>query len=147
MIRHPTRCTLFPYATLFRSNTGGVTIFDGAVGGTTALTSLTTDAAGSTQINGGAVTTAADQTYNDTVTIKTNTILNGVNVTFAKTLDADAAAAPASNLTVNASGVTTFGGAVGGIKALTSLTTDAAGSTQGNGGGGTTTPDPTDNDA
>ncbi len=36
-------------------NTGGVTAFDGAVGGTTALTSLTTDAAGSTDLNGGPV--------------------------------------------------------------------------------------------
>src|SRR5260370_40306652 len=61
MIRHPTRCTLFPYATLFRSNTAGVTIFDGAVGGTTALTSLTTDAAGSTDLNGGPGTTTRNQ--------------------------------------------------------------------------------------
>src|SRR5262245_64282674 len=80
------------------------------------------------------------------MTVKTNTTFTGVNVAFAKTLDADPAAAT-SNVAVNASGITTFGGAVGGIKALTSLTTDAAGSTQVNGGAVTTTANQTYNDA
>src|SRR5262249_51254223 len=118
----------------------------GVVGGIKALTSLTTDATGSTQVNGGAVTTTASQTYNDTVTVKTDTTFTGTNVTFTKTLNADAAAV-SSNVTVNASGITTFGGVVGGIKALKSLTTDAAGSTDLNGGNVTTTGAQTYNDA
>ena len=57
----------------------GSTTFKSPVGGIKALTSLTTDAAGSTQIDGGAVTTTADQMYHDTVTLKQDTTLTGVN--------------------------------------------------------------------
>ncbi|MFM8952518.1 MAG: beta strand repeat-containing protein, partial [Planctomycetaceae bacterium] len=49
-------------------------------------------------------------------------------VTFAKTLNGD------STLAVNTAGVTTFGGAVGNVTALKSLTTDAAGTTRISGG-------------
>ena len=49
----------------------------------------------------------------------------GVNVRFANTLNDDATAGDA-NLTMNASGVTRFGQAVGDAQALTSLTTDMA---------------------
>src|SRR6516225_2788293 len=117
--------------------------FDGAVG-TTALSSLTTDKAGTTDINGGSVTTTGDQTYNDAVTLIADTTLTGVNVTFGQTLDA--AAAGKQSLTVNASGTTTFDGAVG-TTALSSLTTDKAGTTDVNGGSVTTTGDQTYNDA
>ena len=47
--------------------------FGGAVGGCTALTSVTTDAPGSTALNGGIVTTTGAQTYNDAVTLGANT--------------------------------------------------------------------------
>src|SRR5260370_31498607 len=51
MIRRPPRSTLFPYTTLFRSvNSTGATVFSGIVGGTTPLSSLTTDAGGSTTV-------------------------------------------------------------------------------------------------
>ena len=53
--------------------TAGVTIFGGLVGSTVPLTSLTTDAAGWTQISGGGVTTSGAQTYNDPVVVVTAT--------------------------------------------------------------------------
>ena len=114
-------------------NTSGVTRFGGAVGGVQALSSLTTDAAGTTQLNGGVVRTTGDQTYHDAVTLGADATLTGVNVLFANTLN-DEATPGNANLTINASGLTTFGQAVGGVLALTSLTTDAAGTTQLDGG-------------
>ena len=57
-------------------NTGGTTVFDGAVGSGTALTSLTTDAPGTTDINGLSVTTTGAQTYNDAVVLTANATLN-----------------------------------------------------------------------
>src|SRR5205823_10492131 len=60
-------------------NTAGVTTFGGAVGGTTALASLTTDAAGSTDLNGGAVTTTGSQTYNDQVLLGADTTLTSTD--------------------------------------------------------------------
>jgi hypothetical protein len=107
--------------------TGGVTTFGGAVGGTTALTSLTTDAAGTTQVNGGAVTTTGLQDYKDPVTMGAATTGytstgNGA-ITFEQTLNG------ASATTVTTGGTTTFGGAVGGGTALTSLTTNGGGTT------------------
>ena len=99
----------------------GLTTFGGAVGATSALTSVTTDAGGSTIINGGSVRTTAAQTYTDAVTLGADSTLTGVRVQFFGTLDG------ARTLTVNDSGPTTFGGLVGGGTALTSITTDAPG--------------------
>ncbi|QDT52113.1 hypothetical protein Pan44_01220 [Caulifigura coniformis] len=48
-------------------NTSGMTAFNGAVGGTTALASITTDAGGTTLINGGLIRTSGDQFYGDDV--------------------------------------------------------------------------------
>src|SRR5438105_9609112 len=89
--------TLFPYTRRLRSgeevlivNASGVTTFSGAVGDAgKRLASLTTDAAGSTAINGGSVTTTGDQTYHDPVTLNAaanSTTLTGVNVTFDSTV-------------------------------------------------------------
>jgi len=103
-------------------NSAGATTFGGAVGGTTALTSLTTDAAGSTSL-GGNVSTSGAQVYNDVVTLAGNATLSGSGVSFASTVNG------ARALTINASGATTFGGVVGGTTALSSLTTDATGTT------------------
>jgi mucin-19 len=131
-------------------NASGATTFGGAVGskaGGPRLANLTTDAPGTTVIAGGAVLTTGDQTYSDPVTLASaSTILTGVNVTFASTVDSDATA---RSLTVNASGVTTFGGAVGnnvGGPRLASLTTDAAGTTIIAGGAVSTTGDQTYSD-
>jgi hypothetical protein len=109
-------------------NTGGTTTFTGAVG---PLSSLSTNAGGTTAINGGTVTTTGDQTYSDAVVLGANTTLTstgaGGNITLAGTVNG--AAANTQSLTVNASGTTTLGGIVGGTTALTSLTTDANGTT------------------
>ena len=132
----------------FTANTAGQTIFNGVVGGITPLTSVTTDLAGGTQVNGTAVTTTGFQTYNDPVTVGANTVFTSTgagNITFANTLNDDAVAG-AANVTVNTAGITTFGGAVGGIAPLTSLTTDAPGAVAINGGLVTTTGAQTYND-
>ncbi|HEY2394354.1 MAG TPA: hypothetical protein VGH81_00035 [Rudaea sp.] len=106
-------------------NTGGLTTFGGVVGGTAALTSLTTDAAGSTMLAGNVSTTGA-QIYNDALTLGANATLSssgGGAIDFGSTVDG------AHNLAVNTGGLTTFGGGVGGTTALTSLSTGGAGST------------------
>src|SRR5207247_3893801 len=100
-------------------NASGVTKFAAAVGGGGfGLTSLTTDAAGSTQINGGSVITTADQTYGDAVTLGANATFTGVNVTFNGILNDDGTAGNA-NRTVNASDVTKFAATVRVLAALT----------------------------
>ncbi|MBI1918657.1 MAG: autotransporter-associated beta strand repeat-containing protein, partial [Planctomycetes bacterium] len=117
-------------------NTGGTTTFSGAVGNGTALTSLTTDANGTTDLNGGTVSTSGNQTYNDAVVLTNDTTLNGANVTFNSTVDSDSNATPRS-LTVNSPNIT-FNGAVGGSSPLASLT-DNVGTTDLNGSSVTTT--------
>src|SRR5258706_5428304 len=115
-------------------NTAGTTTFGGAVGNSTALASVTTDAAGSKAINGGSVATAGTQTYNDDVTLGAGATLSssGVgaagNITLAKTVNG------AQSLAVNTAGTATFEGSVGNSTALISLTTDAPGQTDLNGG-------------
>jgi autotransporter-associated beta strand protein len=105
----------------------GITIFNGAVGSLVPLTSLTTDAAGATFINGGTVDTTADQTYNDAVSIGSNTVITsaGGNVTFNFTVDGSF-----FDLLIQSPGTTTFNGGVGqALIPLNSLTTDAPGTT------------------
>src|SRR5207302_3016697 len=104
-------------------NDSGTTTFGGSVSGTNALTSLTTNAGGTTAINGGAITTSAAQTYNDAVTLGANTTVTGVGNTFASTVNG------LFWLTVKDSGTTTFGGAVGGTNALTTVRTRSGGTT------------------
>jgi len=128
-------------ASTLEVNTSGTITIGGAVGGGTALASLTTDAGGTTAINGGAVTTTGAQTYNDAVTLGAATTIAGVGNTFGGTVNGPGA------LTVNDSGTTTFGGAVGGSVALASITTDAPGTTQFNGGALTVAAGVTLNDA
>ncbi|MHB8157349.1 MAG: beta strand repeat-containing protein, partial [Desulfocucumaceae bacterium] len=120
----------------------GNAVFNGTVGAGTALTSLTVS--GTTAINGGSVNTSGIQTYTGAVTLGNNTILTGSDVTFGSTLDSDAG--DHRSLLVNGSGITKFIGTVGGTDSLLSLETDAAGSTQINGGAVTTTTTQTYND-
>jgi hypothetical protein len=61
-------------------------VLGGAVGASTALTSLVTNAGGTTAINGGSVKTSGTQTYNDSVTLGNNTTLTASTVTLADTL-------------------------------------------------------------
>ncbi|WP_114857042.1 filamentous hemagglutinin N-terminal domain-containing protein [Azospirillum brasilense] len=119
-------------------NNKGMAQFNGTVGGTTALASLTTDAAGTSSVK--SVTTTGAQTYNDAVTLDGTyntgsgaftanaattlagaTTVNGGSVLFAGTVDG------AQALVINSKAATQFTGAVGGTTALASLTTDAAG--------------------
>ena len=99
-------------------DTSGTTTFSGAVGGTTALASLTTDAAGTTDIDTSAITTAGAQTYNNAVTLGADTTLTSSgsgNITFGSTVDG------AHGLSTQTSGTTIFDGAVGGTTALSNL--------------------------
>jgi hypothetical protein len=56
-------------------NTNANTIFGAPVGAGAALLSLVTDAGGTTQINGGSITTTGNMTYNDAVTTSGATTL------------------------------------------------------------------------
>ncbi len=107
-------------------NTTGTTTFQGAVGGGTALASLTTKT-GPVAFNGRTVTTTGLQTYGGAATLGVDTVLTstaaGGGITFASTVDSDAAATPRA-LTLNAVGDETFNGRVGSGAALASLTTD-----------------------
>ncbi len=122
-------------------NTAGNTLFNGLVGSGTPLASITTDAPGSTTINGGSVTTTGNQLFQDRVLLGQNTTLTassgGANITAGSSVDS--ASSTANSLTINASGLTTLG-TIGAVNALSSVTTDSAGTTQLNGstlGGGT----------
>ena len=72
-------------------NTTGNTTFTRAVGNTTALTTLTTNASGTTYINGGAITTSSTQTYGDAVVLGADTTLTTTDsdITFSSTVDSD----------------------------------------------------------
>ena len=75
-------------------NTTGDNTFSRAVGNTTALTTLTTNASGTTYINGGAITTSSTQTYNDAVVLGADTTLTTTdsNITLGSTVDGDGTA-------------------------------------------------------
>ncbi|MES2673426.1 MAG: filamentous hemagglutinin N-terminal domain-containing protein, partial [Pseudomonadota bacterium] len=103
------------------NNGAGTTTFTGAIGGSTPLGSISSDATGATIMNGGSIATTGAQTYNDAVTLGAITTLTGVNVHFVDTVNG------AYALTVNDSGTTTFSGVIGGVTPLSSLTTNAAG--------------------
>ncbi|WP_035707127.1 filamentous hemagglutinin N-terminal domain-containing protein [Niveispirillum irakense] len=121
-------------------NSSGSTSVGGAIGGTTALASVTTDAGGSSSFR--SITTNGAQTFNDTVSLngsyKTNsgafTTEKAVTLAGDTTIDANKGAVGFKDtvnggfaLVVNSSGATSFAAAVGGVTALASLTTDAGG--------------------
>ncbi len=104
--------------------TSGDTMFGGSVGGIVSLAGLVTDGGGTTRVNGGLVRTTGDQAYADAVRIGADArFIAGGAVSFGSTLDGPFAA------TVTAPGATTFGGKVGGITPLASLTADGGGTT------------------
>ncbi|MBL9141306.1 MAG: hypothetical protein JNK53_05510, partial [Phycisphaerae bacterium] len=112
--------------------TSGMTTLGGAVGGSTALTSL--NIAGRSALNGGTVDTTGTQVYGGNATLGADTVLTstgGADVRFGGTLNG------ARNLTVATGGAAQFDGLVGGGTALTSLT--ALGNVNMNGGGVRTT--------
>lgn len=109
-------------------NTAGTSRFSGAVGGTASLASLSTDAAGTTEL-GAAITTSGAQTYNDAVDVTgTVTLTAGGNVSFLG--DVNGKTAGAGALSVNTAALTRFAGDVGAARALASLSTNAAGATE-----------------
>src|SRR5205823_2340259 len=97
----------------------GLTTFDGAVGSTLALSSLTvTNAA---DLNGGSVATTGAQNCDGPVLLSANALLTGSTITFHDKVDGT------FSLTATAAGLTTFDGAVGSGAKLASLTvTNAA---------------------
>ena len=103
------------------ANSSGTTTFSGIVGGTVPLASLVTNAGGTTVINGGAITTTTTQTYNDAVSLGTDTILTGTIPTFT-----GGVTGAGYDLILNFSGLTTIGATFTGIK---NLTTDGGGTT------------------
>jgi hypothetical protein len=130
-------------------NSTGVTTFAAAaaIGASVNLTSVTTNAGGSLVMNGGSVTTTGAQTYNDDVTLGADTTLNGVGITLGSTIKSNGTK---RSLSVNDSGTTTFGGAIGSTtdgEKLTSITTDSAGAVAMNAGTVYTTGAQTYNDA
>jgi hypothetical protein len=104
-------------------NSAGATVFGGEVGVLTALSSLTTDQAGTVEINTGKVKTSGAQIYRDRVLLGADTELQGVNLSFLSSVDG------AHQLSIRDSGTTVIEGVVGGVTALTSLNTDAVGET------------------
>ena len=59
------------------------------MGNTIPLTSLSTDAAGSTRLAGGSVTTTGAQSYQDAVTLDSNLVVSGANVTFGASVNGE----------------------------------------------------------
>jgi filamentous hemagglutinin family protein len=100
-------------------NSAAQTIFAGPVGNATALQSLTVS--GPLALNGRTVTTTGPQTYDGLVSLGEDTTLTATHIALAA-----AVMGAGNDLTLNASGVTTFDGAVTGVSALRS---DPAGST------------------
>src|SRR5208337_5024969 len=106
--------------------TTGVTTFNGPVGPSGPLASLSTGGSGSTVINGGSVMTTGAQVYNNNVTLGANTLLlstGNAPIVFYGTLDGP------YNLTANTGGTTVFNGAVGSVIPLASLSTWFGGTT------------------
>lgn len=102
-------------------NSAEITAFNGAVN----AASITTDPAGTTQINTN-ITTTNNQTYADIITLTNDPILAGNQITFEATVDGK------SNLTI--SGIyLTFNQAVGSNVALGNLTFNNTGTTLING--------------
>lgn len=113
-------------------NDSGATVFEGAIGGITPLTSLTTDTGGTTAINGGSVATTGSHTYSDAVTLGQHTALSGTTLTFVSLNSA-----PSETNSLAITGDAVFNAAVGGVDRLSSLS--VSGTTALDGGAVSTT--------
>lgn len=106
---------------------GGAISFGGNIGNSSPLASLTTSGASSTRIGGTIELDGNTLTFNTPVLLTADTIITDTgDVTFASTVNSETTA---RFLVVNTPGITTFGGRVGNLLALSTLTTDAPGST------------------
>jgi hypothetical protein len=115
--------------------------------GVTATTPSSVSVGGTIATGGGAGQNITLGDGDTPVVLIADTVLSAGagNITLGGTVNADAAANNRT-LTLNSTGTTTLGGLVGGTQSLGSLTTDAGGTTQINGGGVTTTGAQTYND-
>jgi filamentous hemagglutinin family protein len=103
-------------------NSTGTTLFNSTVG----AGSLTTDIGGTVQLN-GSITTSGTQTYNEVAQVQSGIVLttSNSNVTFASTLDSQAA--ENNPLTVaTGAGAVVMGGTIGASQALGSLAINSA---------------------
>src|SRR5207248_8432168 len=89
---------------------GGPIALFGAIGGVTPLISLSVNGGGTIDLNAGTITTSGEQGCRERGVLTADTVLTGVNVTFAQTVNSDGT--PRA-LTVHGRGLTTFGGAIG----------------------------------
>jgi hypothetical protein len=105
-------------------NTGGVTQLQGNVGSTRALASLSTDAAGSTQLP-AAITTTGAVSLLDQVQLSSNLTIKHGGLTFGKALDSDAS--QARSLSLDSAATATFNATLGGVHALSSITATGGG--------------------
>ena len=124
--------------------------FQGPIGASSVSALATLDVTGTTALRSTAaasVTTTGSQTYQGAVTLEETTTLTGVAIDFQAAVDSEAG--ENNDLTVNDSGATIFGGAVGAgaMGSLGTLATDATGTTAINGGSVTTTVAQNYNDA
>ena len=94
-----------------------LTSFNGAIGSSTPLASLTTDSGGSTKIGSPSIATTGDQNYNDPLTLAADTSIRSSagKLVFGQTVDGN------QGLTVQAGSTIDFKGAVG-TTPLTALT-------------------------
>ncbi len=108
-------------------NSPGIVEFRGAIGGTTALTSLFTNGGGTTVLEGGAITLSGGPvTFNDAVFLNTDTTITGAGaVAFNTTVDSEQSETNA--LTVSAAGNVSFADTVGAIDALSTLDVTSGG--------------------
>jgi hypothetical protein len=105
----------------------GTATFGGPVGNATPLAKLTTDADGTTQINGGLVKTTGDQTYGDAVVIGNPTrltTLSGAKIQLSSTGSLNGAA-PGESAKIEATDTMAFDGPEGNSQPLDKLTLDA----------------------
>jgi hypothetical protein len=111
------------------AGTSGNTTFNGTIGAAPggALGNLTTDAGGTTLINGVVVTTLGTQLFNDAVLVLSGgTVLTGGALLFQSTLDSSPAGV-ALTLNTTGGGLTRFLAPVGGTNRFLSITTNADG--------------------
>ncbi|MEY8875028.1 MAG: YDG domain-containing protein, partial [Leptothrix sp. (in: b-proteobacteria)] len=97
-------------------NDSGTTRFAGVVGGSTPLTSITTDAPGQVALDSSAISTSGAQTYHEHVALGADTRLTGTGLSFGAGIDG------AHALTADAgTGALRFDGSVGATTPLNSL--------------------------
>ncbi len=75
------------------ANVAGVTRFNGAIGNSAAIDSLTTDASGSTQLEGNITTSKGGSTFNDAVLLTNSVVVTDqstTGITFNSTVDSEA---------------------------------------------------------